>query len=225
MNWKRCGAEALGTFLIVLAPSLFSATSTMQGGDHGILAAAFVSGLAVLAAIYALGPICGAHFNPAVTLAFAATNHFAKKDVIGYWIAQFMGAILASGLTVLLFGPGYGVHIPNGQSVAQNLGIEIILTFVLMFVIISVATDKRVSNAVPGLAIGLTVVVGVLIGGPITGGSMNPARSLGPALFSGGEALRHVWLYLVAPPIGALLGAFTYELVRADRRVSLDSAN
>ena len=214
---RRYAAEALGTFVIVFAPVALSATGRLPGGDPGLLAAALVSGLAVLAAIYALGPISAAHFNPAVTVAFAATRRFPWRFVVPYVLSQLSGAILAAGLCALLFGPGAGTHVPAAPSlILRNLGTEASLSFLLMLVIVAVATDRRVSGAVPALAIGLTVVFDVLIGGPVTGGSMNPARSLGPALFAGGPALASLWLYVVGPVAGAVGGALAFEAVRLE---------
>ena len=177
---KRYVAEFLGTFVIVLAPSALSAT----GGASDLLIAALVSGIAVLAMIFALGPISAAHFNPAVTLSFAVAKRFPWKYVFPYAAAQFLGSLAAAGMAMLLYSGGHGVHVPSDPSaVFRNLGTEIMISFFLMLVIIAVATDRRVSAAVPGLAIGAAVTMGVLIGGPITGGSMNPARSFGPAMF------------------------------------------
>jgi MIP family channel proteins len=173
-----------------------------------------VSGLSVLAMVYTFGPISAAHFNPAVTLGFAAAGRFPWRFVLPYWAAQFIGAVLAGGLVSVLFGPGYGTHIPAAGPLLRNLATEAILGFILMLVIIAVATDKRVSSTTPALAIGFTVVFLVLVGGPVTGGSMNPARSFGPAVFAGGAAWSNLWLYFVAPPVGAVLAALLYEAVR-----------
>jgi MIP family channel proteins len=210
MMVKRYGAECLGTFTIVFAPVAVSA----NGGN--LLASALVSGLAVLAMIYALGPISAAHFNPAVTLGFAAAGRFPARYVLPYWLCQMGGATLAAAAAALLFGPGHGAHVPASALVLRNVGTELLLSFFLMLVIIAVATDRRVSSTVPALAIGLTVVFCVLVGGPVTGGSMNPARSFGPALFAGGSALSNLWLYLAVPPIGAVLAARIYEALRLD---------
>jgi len=220
---KRYGAELLGTFVIVFAPVALSASGSFSGG---LMAAALVSGLAVLAMIYALGPISAAHFNPAVTLGFAVAKRFPWRFVCPYWASQFVGAILASALVALLFGPGHGTHIPSEPSlIVRNLGTETVLTFILMLVIIAVATDSRVSSTVPALAIGFTVVFCVLIGGPITGGSMNPARSLGPALFAGSSALAVYWLYLVGPFLGAVLAAMAYERLRLEHSYGQGAPN
>lgn len=211
---RRYVAEFIGTFGIVFAPVALSGTGRLAGGDAGLMAAAWVSGLAVLAMIYALGHISAAHFNPAVTLGFASANRFPWRYVPPYWAAQFGGAIVAAGTAALLFGRGHGAHIPAAGPLSRAVGVETVLTFFLMLVIIAVATDRRANGAVPGLAIGLTVVFDVLIGGPVTGGSMNPARSLGPNLFAGAAALSHSWVYVVGPAVGAVIAARLYEAVR-----------
>ncbi len=210
---RRYAAEFIGTFGIVFAPVALSATGHFSSGDSGLMAAAWASGLAVLAMIYALGHISAAHFNPAVTLGFAVAGRFPWRYMPGYWAAQFSGAITAAGLAAAFFGAGHGVHIP-AVSAGRAVGLEAALTFFLMLVIIAVATDRRANGAVPGLAIGMTVVLDVLIGGPVTGGSMNPARSLGPALFASGAALTHVWIYFVGPILGAVIAARLYEAIR-----------
>lgn len=211
---RRYLAEFIGTFGIVFAPVALSATGKLSGGDSSLAGAAWVSGLAVLAMIYALGPISAAHFNPAVTLGFAVANRFPWRYALPYWIAEFSGGIAAAGVGAMLFGGGHGVHIPAGP-LLRAVGVEAALTFFLMFVIIAVATDKRVSGTVPAIAIGLTVVFDVWIGGPVTGGSMNPARSLGPALFSGNAAaLAAYWVYVVGPALGAVIAARLYEAIR-----------
>ncbi|MGI4788192.1 MAG: MIP/aquaporin family protein [Janthinobacterium lividum] len=210
---RRYLAEFTGTFGIVFAPVALSATGHFHGGEAGLMASAWVSGLSVLAMIYALGPISAAHFNPAVTLGFASAGRFPWHFVLPYWASQLAGAVCAAGLVTLLFGGGHGTHVP-AVSWPRAVTLEVTLTFLLMLVIIAVATDSRVGSTVPGLAIGLTVVFDVLIGGPITGGSMNPARSLGPALFAGGPALTHYWIYVTGPMLGAVIAARLYETLR-----------
>lgn len=222
---RRCLAEFVGTFGIVFAPVALAATGWRHGGDAGLMAAAWVSGLSVLGMIYALGHLSAAHFNPAVTLGFAVAGRFPWRYVPHYWAAEFLGGIAAAGLSALLFGGGYGAHVPAPGSAARAVGLEAALTFFLMLVILSVATDKRVNGAVPGLAIGLTVVCGVLIGGPITGGSMNPARSLGPALFAGGAALSHYWIYVIGPAVGASLASHLYEAIRGGEQYAQGAPN
>ncbi len=215
---RRYLAEMIGTFGIVFAPVALSASGHLAGGDGSLAAASWASGLSVLAMIYALGHISAAHFNPAVTLGFAVARRFPWRYVLPYWAAQFAGGVLAAALTALLFGGlVHGVHIPaTSLSSLHAAGIEATLTFLLMLVIISVATDKRVNGAVPGLAIGLAVVFLVWIGGPATGGSMNPARSFGPALLAGGVPLAAWWIYLVGPCLGASGAAWFYEAIRGE---------
>ena len=222
---RRYAAELVGTFGIVFAPVALSGSGHLPGGDSGLMAAAWVSGLSVLAMIYALGHISAAHFNPVVTFGFALAGRFPWRYVAPYSASQCAGAVLAAALAALLFGPGHGVHIPAPGPAARAVGMEAVLTFFLMLVIISVATDRRVNGAVPGLAIGLTVVLDVLIGGPVTGGSMNPARSLGPALFAGGAALTHLWVYVVGPLLGAAIAAVLYEAVRGGAHHALGAPN
>lgn len=211
---RRYAAEFVGTFGIVFAPVALSAVGSYSGAEHSLLSAAWVSGLAVLAMIYALGPISAAHFNPAVTLGFAVAGRFPWRYVLAYWTAEFLGGIAAAALAALFFGGGHGIHLPAPGPLWRAVGIEAILTFFLMLVISAVATDKRAHGAVPGLAIGMTVVFDVLIGGAITGGSMNPARSLGPALFGGQGAISICWVYFVGPVLGAVSASLLYEALR-----------
>ncbi|WP_158260510.1 MIP/aquaporin family protein [Chlorogloea sp. CCALA 695] len=222
---QRYVAEFIGTFGIVFAPVALSATGTLPSSDSGLMASAWVSGLSVLAMIYALGHISAAHFNPAVTLGFAIACRFPWRYVLPYLAAEFLGGITAAAVVALLLGGGYGAHIPASGLVAAAVGTEAVLTFFLMLVIISVATDKRVAGAVPGLAIGLTVVFDVLIGGPVSGGSMNPARSLGPALFAGGAAIANYWIYVVGPILGALVAARLYEAIRGSEKHAQGAPN
>lgn len=213
---KRYLAEFIGTFVIVFVPVAVAAIGSLSDAPApGLLLAAFASGLPVLAMISAFGPISAAHFNPAVTLGFALVGRFSWRHVLPYWLAQFAGATAAGFACAQLYAPIAGSHIPASiDSPIRNVATEFIITFILMLVIIAVATDRRVKGSTAALAIGMTVIFGVLIGGPVTGGSMNPARSLGPALFAGAEAMRAYWLYLVAPMLGAAAGALVYEAVR-----------
>jgi len=166
--------------------------------------------------IYATGHISGAHLNPAVTLAFALTRHFPMPRVPVYWLAQLLGATGAALVLRALFGDvaHLGTTLPAGSD-GQSFGLEIVLTFFLMFVIMAVATDDRAVGQAAALAIGGTVLLDAMFGGPISGASMNPARSFGPALASG--TWGHLWLYILGPIIGAVLGAFIYELVRGEQ--------
>lgn len=221
---RRCLAEFVGTFGIVFAPVALAGANA-AGADHSMMAFAWVSGLSVLAMIYALGHISAAHFNPAITLGFAVARRFPWRYAGPYWTAQFAGGIAAAGFAAMLFGPGHGAHIPAVGAGWRAVGIESALTFFLMLVIISVATDRRVNEAIPGLAIGLTVVFAILIGGSVTGGSMNPARSLGPALFAGRQALQCFWVYLLGPSIGAVAAALLYEKMRGDEAHAKNAPN
>ena len=162
-----------------------------------------------------VGHISGGHFNPGVTLAFAASRHFPLKHVLPYWTAQFVAAIAAASVLRLIFGDvaNLGATQPSGSAV-QSFSLELLLTFGLMFVIISVATDSRAVGQAAAIAIGATVGLEAMFGGPISGASMNTARSFGPALVSG--EFNALWLYFIAPPIGALLGAWTYQAIRGD---------
>jgi MIP family channel proteins len=176
---------------------------------------ALTFGFTVAVMIYALGPISAAHFNPAVTLGFAAARRFPWRHVPAYLAAQFGGALLASLLHRRLYGAALASQAAYGATAAavplpNAAGFESVLTAVIM----AVATDRRVPGAVPGLAIGLTVALCALFGGPVTGASMNPARSLAPALFAGGEALAALPLYLLAPIAGSVPAALLYELLR-----------
>lgn len=208
-------AEAVGTFAIVFAGC--GSVMIAERFPHSIPASAppIVFGLTVTAMIYALGHISGAHFNPAVTLAFSASKHFPKKQAPAYWAGQFLGACMAMILLYLLLPAGHSFAattpaIPTLQATAW----EAILTFFLMMVIIAVATDARAVGTMAGAAIGATVMLCAFMGGPVTGASMNPARSLAPALFQGTES--SLWIYFLGPSIGALSAAFLYGWMRTE---------
>jgi MIP family channel proteins len=210
---RRAAAEFIGTFGLVFAGCGAVVTDAMSGGAVGHVGVGLTFGLIVMTMIYATGHISGAHLNPAVTLAFAATRHFPPALVPAYLLAQLAGAVAASLCLRLLFGnvARLGATLPAGAA-GQSLGLEFVLTFFLMFVITAVATDSRAVGQAAALAIGGTVALGALFAGPVSGASMNPARSLGPALVSG--TMQAQWLYLVGPIGGALLGAASYQFVR-----------
>jgi aquaporin NIP len=208
-------AEALGVFLLVLV-GCGAIMVDAQTGALGGVGISLVFGLAIVVLVYALGHICGAHFNPAITLAFALTGHFPWRRVPTYIVAQVGGATVAAFLLRLLLGTSASVGVTSPTvSVTTALAIEVLATFFLALVIISVATDKRAAPGVAGLAIGFTVLLDSLVFGPLTGASMNPARSLGPALASGTFA--SLWLYLLAPLVGAALAMLFYERLRPGR--------
>lgn len=167
--------------------------------------------------IYATGHVSGAHINPAVTLAFSFTRHFAFRRVPLYWLAQFGGAAAAAGVLRAMFGnvAHVGATLPLKGDDSQSYFLEIVLTFFLMFVIMAVATDDRAVGQAAALAIGGAILMDAMFGGPISGASMNPARSFGPALVSNDWS--HYWVYVFGPFIGAILGAFAYELIRGEK--------
>jgi MIP family channel proteins len=217
--WQRFLAEAIGTFIIIFAGCGAIITDAHKNGSVTLLGITVTFGLAVAAMIYTMGPISAAHFNPAVTIAFTLVRRFPPRYVAPYIGAQTVGALLASGVHALIYQPAelkaarYGATVPSVSPTSAFI-FEVVLTFILMLVVMALATDKRVPGAIPGLAIGGTVTLDALCGGPTSGASMNPVRSLAPALFAGGPALQTLWIFLIAPVIGAALGAFCYEALR-----------
>jgi MIP family channel proteins len=209
---RRLLAEFVGTFALVFAGcgAIMVDAKTGALGQVGI---AITFGLVIMVMIYAVGHVSGAHLNPAVSFAFAVTRHFPWPRVLGYWTAQLAGALAAAAILRASLGDvaNVGATQPSGSQ-AQSFLWELILSFFLMFVIIAVATDTRAVGEAAAIAIGATVGLDALVGGPISGASMNPARSLGPALVSG--ELHALWLYIVAPLAGGTLGAVTYQLIR-----------
>jgi aquaporin NIP len=214
--WQVYGAEMLGTAVLVF---LGCGAVVMSAGPAGLVGIAGAFGIAVAIMIFAIGPISGAHINPAVTVALAATGHFPWKQVLPYVGAQILGALSGSLLHMLLFTSAvaakasYGATTPS-IALGGAVGVEVVLTFILMFVIMAFATDSRAPGAMAALAIGAVVVVDIIVGGPATGASMNPARSFGPAVFAQGAALANIWIYVVGPVVGALFGAFCFEAFR-----------
>jgi aquaporin NIP len=210
--WRRVLAECIGTYALVVAGcgAIMVNTQTAALTHVGV---ALTFGLVIMVMIAATGHISGAHFNPAVTWAFALTRHFPWREVPAYLGGQLFGAVVAAGTLLGLFGntANLGATVPAG-SAWQSFGLEVVLSAFLMFVIIAVATDTRAVGQLAALAIGATVALDALFGGPISGASMNPARSLGPALVSGMWAFQ--WVYLFAPVIGASLGAVLYQTIR-----------
>jgi aquaporin NIP len=210
---KRVGAELVGTYMLVTVGCGAVMVNTNTGALTHI-GVAFTFGLMVTGLVAAVGHISGAHFNPAVTLAFAVTRHFPWRDVIAYVGGQIVGAVAGAITLRILLGTAanLGATLPTG-SVWQSLGLEILLTAILMFVIIAVATDSHAAGQLAAIAIGATVTLNALWGGPISGASMNPARSFGPALIAG--VWQDQWVYWLGPIIGAVLGAAIYQFLRS----------
>jgi aquaporin NIP len=204
---RKLAAEVFGTFALV-----FAGTGAIVVNDtHGAVThvgIALTFGLVVLAMIYALGDVSGAHLNPAVTLGFFAARRFEARWVAPYIAAQILGAGLASGALRLMFPdhPTLGATLPAG-SAGQSFVMEAILTLVLMFVILSVSSGAKEKGILAGVAVGSVIALEALFAGPVCGASMNPARSLAPAVVSG--HLEHIWVYLLAPVLGALSAVAT----------------
>lgn len=223
---RRYLAEFLGTFAYVFfgCGTRILAGNAQDGASR--LLVYFTFGFTLLALTYALGHFSGAPFNPATTFGFALARRFPWRYLLPYWLAQVSGGLAASAVHFFLLparaaSAAYGATIPT-IGVAQAVGIETIISFFLMIVSMAAATDRRVNRAITGLVIGVTVAVGGWFAGPLTGGSMNPARSLAPALFAGGQALADVWIYWVGPLLGAILGAMVYELLRGGEEHALE---
>jgi MIP family channel proteins len=204
-------AEGIGTFILVFAGTGAVMVNAISGGAITHLGISFVFGAVVAALVYSLGHISDAHFNPAVTLAFWASGFFPRQKVMAYILAQALGAIAASGLLRLCLGniARLGATLPLNGNWVQAFVLETVLTFILMFVILGSGLDRRSPVGFAGLAIGLTVGLEAAFMGPITGASMNPVRSLGPALV--GNLWQYHWLYWVAPILGAQLAVLAYR--------------
>lgn len=213
---KKYISEFIGTFAMVFCGTGAMTISEITGGaDLTHTGVAIVWGLIVMAMIYAFGEISGAHFNPAVTISFAYAKKFAWKEVPKYIIAQILGALLASGILWFLFPTSefYGATIPT-LDVWRAFVLELLLTFFLMLVIINVSTGSKEVGTMAGIAIGGVVLLEAMFAGPMTKASMNPARSIAPALVSG--HVEHLWLYILAPILGALLAVVSCKLVKDD---------
>jgi aquaporin NIP len=208
-------AEAIGTFALVFA-GCGAVMVDAKTGELGHVGVAITFGLVIMFGIYAVGHISGAHFNAAVTFAFALTRHFPWPRAAAYWCAQFIGAVIAALLLRASLGnvAHVGATLPSGSE-GQSFLWELVMTAFLMFVILAVATDTRAVGEAAAIAIGGTIGLDAMFGGPISGASMNPIRSLAPALVSGD--LHALWIYLTAPAVGAVLGALAYQFVRGEQ--------
>lgn len=213
---RRAAAEGLAAFALVFAGCGAIVADTQYDGALGSVGIALVFGLIIMVMVYATGHLSGAHINPAVTIAFAVTRHFPAREAAAYIGAQLLGATMGALLLLAVWPDGpadLGATSPS-VGVGSALVYEVVLTAFLMFVIMAVATDTRAVGAAAAIAIGGTVGLDALFGGPVTGASMNPARSLGPALAAG--SFDDLWIYIAGPLIGAVAGALAYGLVRGE---------
>jgi aquaporin Z len=234
MNLRKLAAEAVGTFCLVffavgVATLSFGFKFAGVSTSAGIVATALAFGLVLMGLAYTFGPISGCHVNPAVTMGFAISRRMPIAEAVGYWIAQFIGGIagafvlwgifsgspIYSRHTTGLGTNGYGRQSMVGLNIGAAFGIEVIMTALFVFVILAV-TSKIGAPGFAGLVIGLTLTFVHLIGIPLTGTSVNPARSLGPALVVEGQAIRQVWLFIIAPLVGGILAAVLFRLFVAE---------
>jgi aquaporin NIP len=219
---RRCLAEGLATFALVFAGCGAIVLDSERGGSLGATGIAAAFGLVIMAMIYATGHLSGAHINPAVSVAFGASRHFPWREAAAYIPAQLVGAVAGAALLRVVWHgtpADLGATVPSVGS-GSALVYEAVMTGFLMFVIMAVATDTRAIGATAAIAIGGTVALDSLFGGGVTGASMNPARSFGPALVAG--EWQQFWIYVVGPLLGALAAAGAYEVVRGPRASSGD---
>jgi aquaporin NIP len=214
---RRALTEGLAAFALVFAGCGAIVADARYGGSLGVVGIALVFGLVIMTMVYATGHLSGAHINPAVTLAFTLTRHFPAREASAYVATQLVGAT-AAALLLLAIWPDQpadlGATVPT-VGLGSALTYEIVLSAFLMFVIMAVATDTRAVGAAAAIAIGGVIGLDALLGGPVTGASMNPARSFGPALASG--EWTDFWIYVAGPAVGTSLGAIGYQLVRGAR--------
>lgn len=227
---RKLFAEAIGTCWLVLggcgAAVLAAAFPGVGIGLHGV---SLAFGLTVLTMAYSIGAVSGCHLNPAVTIGLAAAGKHPKNEILTYILAQIVGGIIGAGILYLIASGkggfdvvasgfaanGFGEHSPGGYSMVAGLVTEIVATAFFLFIILS-STDKKAPAGFAPIAIGLALTLIHLITIPVTNTSVNPARSIGPAIFVGGWALEQLWLFIVAPLVGAVIGAFAYKAVVAD---------
>ncbi|MCB0475991.1 MAG: aquaporin Z [Flavobacteriaceae bacterium] len=220
---KKFLAEMLGTFVLVF---IGCGSAVIAGGNVGFLGIAFAFGISVLTMVYAIGAISGCHINPAITVAMLFAGKISGKDAGGYMLFQVIGAILGAGVLYLvaqglpgydiavngLGQNGYGTASPEDYDMTAAFVAEVVLTAIFLLVIFG-ATHKDAPGKFAGLAIGLALTMIHIVGIPITGTSVNPARSIGPAIFVGGQAISQLWLFIVAPVLGGILGAILWKFV------------
>jgi aquaporin Z len=220
---KKYWAELIGTLFLVL---IGCGSAVIAGEYIGFLGIAFAFGLTVLAMVYAIGSISGCHINPAITVAMLVAGKIKGKDAIFYIIFQCVGAIIGAAILLAIANGisdyslaanglgqnGYGIHSPGGYSLVACLIAEVVLTALFLFVVFG-STSEGAPKGFAGLAIGLALVLIHIFGIPVTGTSVNPARSLGPAVFVGGAALSQLWLFIVAPIVGGIISALLWRYV------------
>ena len=220
----KYAAELLGTFVLVFAGLT---TAVIAGGQVHNVGVAMAFGLSLLAMAYTLGPISGCHINPAVTMGMLVARRMSAKDALGYWISQAIGGIIGAGVVLFIAkgapggglaslagaATGYGAHSPGSYSMGACFVAEMFLTMLLVLTVLG-ATDDRAPAGFAGIPIGLILTVIILAGIPITNGSFNPARSIGPAVWVGDWALSQLWLFIVAPLLGGVVAAILYLGIR-----------
>jgi len=211
---QKLMAELLATYFLVFVGCGVITMNVDKNNPVGMPGIAIVWGAAVMVMVYSVGHISGAHINPAVTIAFATCKRFPWKEVPGYVIAQILASTLASGTLRLIFSGTHDHFVGNTpiQSDLQSVVMEIIITFYLMFVITAVATDDRATGQLAGVAIGATVLLNAMFAGQVSGASMNPARSIGPAIVW--NQYKGLWVYILGPMVGAIGGAWAYNTLR-----------
>lgn len=216
---RRYAAEFIGTFMLV-----FLGTGAVVIAKADTLTIGLAFGLTVTVMAYAFGGVSGGHFNPAVSIAMMINKRLEAKDGIFYIVAQFLGAIVASGLLSVLINALDLSRTGFGQTDFPKIGagvaflVEVIVTFSFILVILMTTSDRFGNSQMAPLAIGITLSLLIIVALNLTGGSLNPARSFGPAIFAGGSALAHYWVYLAAPIVGAILAAFTGRLLGSEER-------
>jgi aquaporin Z len=226
-DYKKYLAELIGTFVLVF---IGTGSAVVAGKEIGFLGIALAFGISVLVMVYAIGPISGCHINPAITIAMLANGKIGSKDAAVYIVVQCIGAIIASlVLLAIMTGlpgynlatnglgqDGYGIASPGGFPLMSGFIAEVVLTFIFLMVVFG-ATSKKAPAGFAGIAIGLSLAMIHMVGIPITGTSVNPARSLGPALVVGGTALAQLWMFILAPIIGALVAALVWKYLFEER--------
>lgn len=216
-------AEMFGTMVLVL---IGCGSAVIAGGNIGFLGISFAFGVAVLVMVYTIGPISGCHINPAITIAMLVIKKIGAKDAMMYVLFQIIGAIIGAGFLYLiaigvegysvtvngLGQNGYGIHSPGKYSLVSGIIAEVLFTAIFLFVILG-STHKNAPSGFAGIAIGLTLFLIHIVVIPITGTSVNPARSIGPALFVGGDAIAQLWVFILAPFVGGIIGALKWKLL------------